>query len=453
MINKNYLKIAIISILIISVALIINKYNYNNINSLEINKKSIDNNNLNTIAMYVDGEPTDTMPGAGYEIDQESSYCYTTDPNQHENVTLSTDSEGNLVIGNLKKGSKCFFYFQKVKSPSEKTLGMLEKASEKNFEVEELTEVTKDETETTGKVYSYSENGGTTYVFRGAPTDNWAIFGKEGDNYIWWRIVRINSDGTLRMIYTGTSSSTTTPPTDSTATQTVNASAIAVTGIIYNTSYNHNTYVGYYYGLESSDYTQTHSNTNPSTIATAVETWYDGTNLSTHLDKLSGHTGWCNDRTVVPDTSYAGDGTGTSKTHYGARSRLTNDGGSKSPVKPSLTCSKNDLYTLSTDAGSGNGALDTPVGLISADEVALAGMLFNYTGEVTANYMHVGENYWTMSPSHFNGSDANALSVNYYGYIQIDCMNDRRGVRPVINVIPDDTFTGKGTYQDPYIFA
>ncbi len=477
-VNSKKVKVAFILgiILTASIFILINyltsKANYRNTQSVELISGNITYTvpDLNAIAMYKnDGsgdKPITTMPGVGYELDTRS-YCYTTNPSEHDTeVNLSTDDNGNLVIGGLKKGSKCFFYFKKAFKPQHSgTLGMLEKASKSNFTVTSLTSVTKDQTSTKGKVYSYSENGGTTYVFRGAPKDNWAVFGKDNNgNYIWWRIVRINSDGTLRMIYTGTSTATNTPPTGSTATQTKNAIVMAVTSTKYNVSYKNNTYVGYYYGSESGNYTQTHSNSSPSTIATAVKTWYGGTNLGSLSSKLSGHTGFCNDRRIgTSRESYTGDGSGANQTIYAPSSRLTNTSWDYlSPVVPDLSCNKNDLFTTSTDAGSGNGALDIPVGLITADEVALAGMLYDSDGKVTSNYMHVGEYYWTMSPSGYNSyasSYANVFRVAGTGYLDYDNVYtgattfEKYGVRPVINVIPDNNFTGAGTYQNPYVFA
>ena len=54
--------------------------------------------------------------------------------------------------------------------------------------------------------------GMKSYYFRGAVNNNWVQFGKDSSgNPIYWRIIRINGDGSIRMIYTGT-----TAPTEST---------------------------------------------------------------------------------------------------------------------------------------------------------------------------------------------------------------------------------------------
>ena len=46
-----------------------------------------------------------------------------------------------------------------------------------------------------------------TYYFRGAVNNNWVKFGKDSSNKdIYWRIIRINGDGSIRMIYRNDSS-------------------------------------------------------------------------------------------------------------------------------------------------------------------------------------------------------------------------------------------------------
>ena len=86
------------------------------------------------------------------------------------------------------------------------------------------------EEDTTGTVYSVADDWGTSYVYAGAPTDNWVRFAG-----YYWRIIRINGDGSIRLIYNGTGTATT-----GTSTQ-ISTSA-------YNSLSNDNAYVGYMYG-------------------------------------------------------------------------------------------------------------------------------------------------------------------------------------------------------------
>ena len=51
--------------------------------------------------------------------------------------------------------------------------------------------------------------GMKSYYYRGAVDNNWVKFGKDSTGKdIYWRIIRINGDGSIRMIYTLTTSPT-----------------------------------------------------------------------------------------------------------------------------------------------------------------------------------------------------------------------------------------------------
>ena len=144
--NNNKFKYIVIGVILAFIIFILINYltskaNYKRVQSIDLAKGIITYKvpDLNIIAMYKDGEPTDTMPGAGYKVDTEESFCYTTNKETHEAVELATDSEGNLVIGNLKKGSKCYLYFVEAFEPKHSgMLGKLEKAKKQNYEIIEL---------------------------------------------------------------------------------------------------------------------------------------------------------------------------------------------------------------------------------------------------------------------------------------------------------------------------
>ena len=224
--------------------------------------------------------------------------------------------------------------------------------------------------EATNGLYKEETSKGTTYYFRGTVDNNWVKF---ADFY--WRIIRINEDGSLRLIYQGESANTT-----GTGTQ-IGTSA-------FNTNFNDNAYVGYMYGTAGSGtYEATHVNTNDSTIKEALDEWYRD-NLLSYADKIDGNAGFCNDR-----TTYKGSGTGTRVTEYGARYRLYTN------KTPTFECKdedgeESDFYTTS-GSSQGNKALQYPIGLISADEVAFAGGVYGTNN--TSYYLYTGQNYRTMS--------------------------------------------------------
>ena len=273
---------------------------------------------------------------------------------------------------------------------------------------------------TTGTIYYEDTSKGRTYYFAGNPTDNWVKFGG-----FYWRIIRINEDGTIRMIYQGTSASTTGEETQ------IGTSS-------FNSSDGNNMYIGYMYQSN-----QVHGLTSSSTIKGVLDNWYKK-NLISVADKIDGNAGFCGDRTLS-----SGTGLGTTKTYYGAYNRLDIN------KNPTFECSNSsDLYTTS-GSEQGNQALQYPIGLITADEVAYAGgVYYNEISDNTSYYLYTNQYYWTISPYYFFASTARLFLVDSYGNLENNRTFREFGVRPVINLKSDVTIpSGTGTSTNPYIIA
>lgn len=266
------------------------------------------------------------------------------------------------------------------------------------------------------------DNDGVSTYFRGAVTNNYVKFAN-----FWWRIIRVNGDGSIRLIYDGT---TAHANGESSTDRHIGTSA-------FNTNSNDNAYVGYMYGTPgSSTHEATHANVNDSSIKTTLDNWYES-NLSNYSDYIDTEAGFCGDR-----TPYRGSGAGTTQTYYAANNRVVNN------KQPTFECSNSsDLYTIS-GSSQGNKALQYPIGLISADEVAYAGGV--WTTSNTSYYLYTNSAYWTMSPYYFLGSYASVFRVNSSGYLNNYSVNNALGVRPVINLRGDLSVTGTGTSTDPY---
>ena len=271
-------------------------------------------------------------------------------------------------------------------------------------------------------IYSAQDDYGTSYYFRGAVTNNYVKFAG-----FYWRIIRINGDGSIRLIYDGTSAHA----------NGVSSKDRRIGTSRFNATYGDNAYVGYMYGSTgASSYSATHANTNSSTIKTTVDNWYK-TNIvdAGYSDKVADVI-YCNDRSY-----YTGTGYGTTLTYYSARQRIE-DGNN-----PVLTCTnQNDRFTVE-DTSKGNGALTYPVGLITADEMTMGGAVNGSSNK--SYYLYTGNYYWTMSPSYFNGSSAGEL----YGSNALSSSNVpvSRGVRPVLSLKSDISVTGSGTQNDPFL--
>ena len=264
--------------------------------------------------------------------------------------------------------------------------------------------------------------GGTTYYYTGNP-NNWVQFAG-----FYWRIIRINGDGTIRMIYQGTSANST-----GTGTQLGRNT--------FNDSSNNNMYVGYMYG-SNGNYATTHANINNSSIKKVVDNWYQN-NLTSYAKYIDGNAGFCGDRTpsTIESSSNGRGGTGTTTTYYGAYIRLMNNN------NPSLQCDSGDVYTT-TDSSSGNKSLQYPIGLVTADEAALTGITWNNAN--TGSYLYTGEYYWTMSPYYYRISAAYVFIVWSDGKLNWDYAAISVGVRPVINLKSAIAITGSGTTTDPF---
>ena len=289
-------------------------------------------------------------------------------------------------------------------------------------------------TTTTGTIYKSAnanqyDDYGETYYFAGNPTDNWVQFGTNSSGQaLYWRIIRINGDGSVRLIYNGTSTVQIVYSTMINANQT------------FNSSYNNNMYVGYMYTSG-----QVHGTGTNSTILNTLNTWYQN-NLADEADYIDGNAGFCGDRTPSTSSSSSNGSGGTeyTTTYYGAHIRLVNS------KNPSYKCTdKQDLYTTS-GSSTGNGALQYPIGLITVDEVAYAGGVFGSNNSNSSYYLYNNANYWTMSPYSFHANYARVFYVGSDGCLDYNGVTHTLGVRPVINLKSAIAITGSGTTGDPF---
>ena len=108
---------------------------------------------------------------------------------------------------------------------------------------------------------------------------------------------------------------------------------------------------------------------------------------------------------------------------------------------PSLLCTHtNDIFK-------------TPVGLITADEVSMGGMVYNSPTN-TNSYLYTDMPYWTMTPSDVDGYDYITVHAVIYGYLKSGNLHnaDAYGIRPVINLKANTKFvSGNGEASTPLV--
>ncbi|MCM1052379.1 MAG: hypothetical protein NC483_00155 [Ruminococcus sp.] len=436
--------------IILTVTLLVSRAAYRVTATLELAEGTVKSTpyDFNIISMYIsDSNGTEIknnrkyselkdgrMPSEGYVISKKNSYCYIgTKDNIDSNSRLYTNENGEHIISNLTKGDKCILYFEKISDKCGsacKTIIANTDLAERNTE---LRSFNVPYVKTNSDIYEAEDDEGTSYYFAGNPTNNWVEFGG-----YYWRIIRVNGNGSIRMIYQGTE-----PNEKGEGTQ-IGTSA-------FNSSYNNNRYVGYMYGEDG----ELRGLTYPSNAYTELNKWFENSNIkqgSAYFDKIDLNAGFCGDRTPSTDNASINNqgGTGITTTYYGAYLRLFPGGSAPTPtstkVTPTLKCPDSlDLYTYS-ESDLGNNKLENPVGLITADEVSYAGMAYSISS--SGNYLDTDLSYWTMSP--LSATDATVYDVYFDGCLFYYSVHTTYGIRPVINIRADVTLTGDGTQENPY---
>ncbi len=407
--NRKYFYMGIICGVILLSILVFNvsRAKYKSTESIELARGTINYTvpDLNLVSMYVNdnGEykGTDTVPQSGYKLNQEKSYC-TINGNKESSIIIDYNN-GKLNVNNLtKKGTKCYLYFDKLsaKDTLAKFRGINSILTRTDFS-------TILSTDTTGTIYSAADDYGTSYYFAGNPTDNWVKFAG-----FYWRIIRINGDGTIRMIYQGDSANTT-----GTGTQIGTST--------FNSNYNDNMYVGYQYTNN-----EVHGRGTDSNIKGVLDSWYNS-NLNSYSEYIATGEGatFCNDR-----LTYFGTGLDNTDTFYAPRNRLFDK------KDPSFKC-QND-----------SDKFDVSIGLVTADEVAYAGGVCNINNQ--SYYLNTNQQYWTISPGLFYNGNVYMFNVYSDGTLNGYYTNNFYGVRPVINLKADVNFSsGNGTNSDPFLIS
>ena len=298
-------------------------------------------------------------------------------------------------------------------------------------------------TTTTGTLFTSTESiTGITdspkevYYFAGNTTKSWVKFAN-----LYWRIIRTNHDGSIRLLYVGTSHDTTG---GNIGTST------------FNTNSNSTKYVGYKYGEDTSLDT-IRNNTTDSTIKTYIDTWYQN-NLTNYTKYLSTSAVYCNDRSEGTGQTYNYTSSPSSKFNFAPYYRMDYDTDGAA-ANPSYNCSDiRDAFSVDNTSAK----LDYPVSLMTADEIAFAGGVAYQTMSTPYAWFisnsagtKVSTSWWSLSPVRWYGSNARVWSWASddacldNGYVS--GVNPARGVRPALSLKSCIKYsTGNGTYNEPY---
>ena len=389
-------------------------------------------------AYYIDGTISRNMPAqnTGYTLDETKSNC-------NNGVIPTWDNAGWKFIGDYHNYSatdntrtKCTLYFNKTSKTVSTALGNVEV----NTYTPDFTKSACDdescESHEKGIYETTDYDGNPTYYYRGSVENNYVKFAG-----YYWRIIRINSNGSIRMIYDGTSAHANGESSEDRQYGTSQ----------FNSLYKNAMYSGYTYSSG-----EIHGTSTSSTIKTSIDNFYNSV-LSKYTPYVDTNVGFCSDRTPVNNTS--GVGTSTTLTYYKGylRTMIT---------KPTLVCENTTDYYTTSNAATGNKVLAYPVGLITVDEMIYAGHsggVFDGTSSYQKSninsYLTTGINFWLMTPAgYYNPFGdtnwyANIFFINTLGQIDDNYSLSSFGTKPVINIRSDVTITGNGTMTDPYILS
>ena len=282
-----------------------------------------------------------------------------------------------------------------------------------------------------GTMYKAKENNTDVYYFAGDARNNWVKFGG-----YYWRIIRTNSDGSIRLLYHGTSP------------ETQNA-YIGDSEIAFNENYNDSMYVGYKYGTSGS-LENNRLNTNDSTIKKTIDTWYKD-NLASYTKYLSTTAVYCNDRELGSGT-YSATG---NQFYYVGYTRL---GANKNP---SYNCTNEyDAFSVNNTKAQ----LTYPIALMTADEISYAGGVWTKNA-ATWYYLNSkgnasiknGQNeWWLLSAASWDTDKSSVVfkvssSQDRKAKIGAHSVQYKSHVRPVISLKSDVLHkSGDGSATNPY---
>ena len=287
---------------------------------------------------------------------------------------------------------------------------------------------------TTGTLFTSTESiAGSTpkevYYYAGNTTNNWVKFAN-----LYWRIIRTNHDGSIRLLYVGISPDTTYS---------------YIVSSTFNNPDKSPKYVGYMYGEDTSLDT-IRNNTTDSKIKTHIDTWYKN-NLINYTKYLSTSAVYCNDRSLGTGQTYST----SSKFNFASYYRMDYDTkGAK--ANPSYNCTDiRDAFSVDNTSAK----LDYPISLMTADEIVFAGGVAytkmntpyawfqsNSVGTEVSTY------WWSLSPTHWSGSGSVVWDwVTANLGLSGDYVDNAYLVRPAISLKSCIKYgAGNGSAETPY---
>ena len=252
---------------------------------------------------------------------------------------------------------------------------------------------------------------------------------------IYWRIIRTNADGSIKLLYAGTS-----PDTEK-----------AYIGMsAFNETCDDPMYVGYKYGTTGS-LENNRLNTNNSTIKTYVDNWYKN-NLTAYTKYLSNDAVYCNDRTLASGETYST----TKEFNYAPHERIEKN------KQPTYNCiNMSDAFSVNNTSAK----LDYPIGLMTIDELSYAGGERSTILDAPYAWYYTNANgessygsaaFGALSPFDWNGFSSGVWSVSGSDWPgRLDSNRAGDGIivlRPSVSLLSCNLISrGDGSPENPYV--
>ncbi|MGM9834561.1 MAG: hypothetical protein ACI31M_02120 [Bacilli bacterium] len=236
-------------------------------------------------------------------------------------------------------------------------------------------------------LFATEDEDGISYYFRGNVVNNYVSFAN-----LTWRIVRINGDETIRLILQ----------------DTLEESA-------FNEINNDSIYAGFAYPEGNV--------IKSSTMKDYLDIWY--ANTIKNFDNYVAIANYCNDTNNYINNWH---------NYYQASSRLVGD--------------KEPIIACETSTENYGGRYRNRVGLITADEVSLAGGTYRLPN--TSYYLNNNTEFFTMTPRDYYYKKTSMFVVKANGSLEESSSSNKKGVRPVISLKANTVVIGDGTIDNPY---
>lgn len=259
----------------------------------------------------------------------------------------------------------------------------------------------KSTTETASGIYKTIDEDGTTYYNRGEIKNNYVYFANN-----LWRIMRINGDGSIRMI-----------------------SESSIGQSSFNDLSKFNDGQEYVYGYTYNNSKPNAGDGNPSTVKTFVEKWYNA-NLASYNDKI-------------------------------ALSKFINDIGIGETYDDPLRyvyiryndASRNPTYLYSGREATFGGKYNLKIGLPTMDDITFAGTYYSNDYNYRF-YLNGTSSFMTMTPETYWSTDVVGSTIVAYNQNQLldNFIGSRMMIRPVINLKSNTLIaSGDGSLSNPYV--